>query len=134
MTTAATLLLGLAAVLFLGGCRHIRFTRGPAAAPTSAPAAVATLPPATRTLAPSPRLIVGRVLAVDPPRGFAVVELASDAPPASLAEGAELTTRTAELRETAQVRASRHLRGRTLGTTVISGQPTPGDEVVWEAP
>lgn len=132
MTTAATLSLGLAAVLFFGGCRHLRFTRGPAATP--ALPTVATLPPATRTLAPSPRLIVGRVLAVDPPRGFAVVELASDAPPAALADGAELTTRTAELRETAQVRASRHLRGRTLGTTVISGQPTPGDEVVWEAP
>lgn len=132
MTIAATFPFGLAAVLLLGGCQHIRFTRGPAAA--AAPAAIATLPPATRTLAPSPRLIVGRVLAIDPPRGFAVLELASDAPPTSLAEGAELATRTTELRPTAQLRASRHLRGRTLGTTVISGQPTPGDEVVWEAP
>jgi hypothetical protein len=133
MTPAATLSLGLAAILLCGGCRHIRFTRGPVAG-KAPPTTVATLPPVARTLAPSPRLIVGRVLAVDPPRGFAVVELVSDAPPSSLAEGAELTTRTAELRETAHVRASRHLRGRTLGTTVISGQPTPGDEVVWEAP
>ena len=78
--------------------------------------------------------MVGRVLAVDPPRAFAFVDLGSDPPPAALVEGAELGTRTVDLRETAQLRTSRYVRGRTLGTTVISGQPSPGDEVVWQAP
>jgi len=36
--------------------------------------------------------------------------------------------------ETARLRASRYLRGRTLGTKILTGQPAPGDEVVWLAP
>jgi hypothetical protein len=38
------------------------------------------------------------------------------------------------LRETGRVRASRYVRGRTLGTTLVAGQPSLGDEVVWLAP
>jgi hypothetical protein len=79
-------------------------------------------------------LIVGRVIAVEPPRGMVFVELAPDAPPAALVDGTPLGTRTLELRETGRLRASRYVRGRTLGTTIVDGQPAPGDEVVWLAP
>jgi hypothetical protein len=77
---------------------------------------------------------VGRVIAVEVPPGFAFVQLANDAPPAALADGTELITRTLDLGETARLRASRHLKGRTLGTKIVAGQPSPGDEVVWLAP
>jgi hypothetical protein len=62
------------------------------------------------------------------------VDLAADAPVNAVGAGAELMTRTADLRETARLLASRQLRGRTLGTKILSGQPSPGDEVVWLAP
>jgi hypothetical protein len=97
-------------VLSSGACRH------------HAPARAA-VPPA-ETLAPSPRLIPG----------FAFVELAADSPNAALANGTELVARTLELRETARLRVSRFVRGRTLGVTIVSGQPSAGDEVVWLAP
>ncbi|MFM8617634.1 MAG: hypothetical protein ACKOTF_13575 [Opitutaceae bacterium] len=115
-------LLILLVVLPLGGCTGVfRETTPPA--------------PAQEPLAPSPRLIVGRIIALDPERGFAMIELAADAPPAALADGGELVARTlADLRETARLLASRYVRGRTLGATVKSGMPTVGDEVVWSAP
>ncbi|MEO6245049.1 MAG: hypothetical protein ABIQ12_06405 [Opitutaceae bacterium] len=121
MNPAARALLLLASALFLTGCA----TQGP----NPKPAVLAD-----GALLPSPRLIVGRVIAVDPANGFAFLEVSGDAPADALAAGAELITRTLELRETARLRASRYLRGRTLGTGIISGQPTPGDEVVWLAP
>src|SRR5688500_8365077 len=89
---------------------------------------------AAGALLPSPRLVVGRVLAVDPGHGFAFVELAPDAPAAALNAGTELSVRTLELRDTARIEVSRYLRGRTLGTKIVEGQPAPGDEVVWLAP
>lgn len=120
MKSTALVVAPLAVLLFLGGCN-------------SAPK-----PPASvlgeGVLVPSPRLIVGRVIAIDAARGFAVVELAADAPNAAATEGAELIARTLDLRETARLRATRQLRGRILGTQVAGGQPTPGDEVVWLAP
>ncbi len=116
-----TLFLGLAAILFCSACHWF----SPAGAARSAPA---------ETLAPSPRLMVGRVIAIDGERHFAFVELAPDAPLTALADGTELTTRTQELAPTGKLRASRYVRGRTLGATILEGQPTPGDEVVWLAP
>jgi hypothetical protein len=89
---------------------------------------------AAGALLPSPRLVVGRVLAVDPGHGFAFVELAPDAPAAALNAGTELNVRTLELRDTARIEVSRYLRGRTLGAKIVEGQPAPGDEVVWLAP
>lgn len=85
-------------------------------------------------LVPSPRLVLGRVIAVDTSHGFAHVELAADAPPAALAEGTELIARTDDLRETGRLRASRYVRGRILGTTIAQGRPDLGHEVVWLAP
>lgn len=53
---------------------------------------------------------------------------------AATGEGTELVARTLDLHETARLRASAYLRGRTLGTTITSGQPSTADEVVWLAP
>jgi hypothetical protein len=91
-------------------------------------------PAPAEPLAPSPRLIVGRIIAVDVPAGSAFIALASDAPPAALADGTELIARTLALQETARLQASRHVRGRTLGARIVSGQPSVDDEVVWLAP
>jgi hypothetical protein len=85
-------------------------------------------------LLPSPRIIVGRIVAVDRAQGFAFVELASDAPSAALVDGSELISRTANLDVTGRLRSSRYVRGRTLGTKIVEGQPAPSDEVVWLAP
>jgi hypothetical protein len=114
------------AVVLLSGCRLF------APRPTTVKPAVAPLP--AGALVPSPRLIIGRVIAIDAERRFAFVELASDAPAGSMAEGSELIARTIDLRETARMHASRYVRGRTLGTNIVAGQPSPGDEVVWLAP
>ncbi len=96
-------------------------------------AAPAPLVPAD-ALVPSPRLSVGRITAIDAVQGFAFIELAADAPTAALTAGTELIARTLELRETARLRASAYVRGRTFGTTILAGQPSAGDEVVWLAP
>ena len=121
----ALLLLG--AAIWTASCAR---SPAPAAKPEPAPAPVL----GADALLPSPRLIVGRIIAVDPDRRFAFVELNADAPPAALAEGGELITRTLALQETGRLRVSRQQRGRTLGTNVLAGQPAPNDEVVWLAP
>ena len=128
MTRTARLLLPLAVFFFAGACGHVA---PPTPAPSS-PAAEASLQ--LDALRPSPNRLVGSILAVDATRGFAFIGLASEPPATALVEGAELVARTAGLRETARLRASRYLRGRTLGTTIVSGQPSPGDEVVFHAP
>jgi len=112
------------AILLTAGCGSL-FTSSPTG-PTPVLAAGALLP--------SPRLIVGRIVAVDLEQRFAFVELAADAPSAALIAGTELAARTLELRETGRMQASPYLRGRTLGTKIVGGQPSPGDEVVWLAP
>jgi hypothetical protein len=119
----------LAAMLAaLPACQH-RTAITPAAREASTPPSSDSEP-----LLPSPRLIVGRVLAVDAERHFAFVDIAEQAPLLALVDGTDLTARTLQLRETAQLRASSYLRGRTLGTRIVSGQPSPGDEVVWRVP
>jgi hypothetical protein len=114
----------LAVVVMSGACRLF--------SPQPPPAAAEALPPGA--LLPTRNLLVGRVLAVDGPRGYVFVDLSSEAPPAALAEGAELVARTDDLKETARLRAARYVRGRTLSAKIVSGQPTPGDEVVFLAP
>ncbi|MDP3071329.1 MAG: hypothetical protein Q8N18_13650 [Opitutaceae bacterium] len=120
MKIAATVVAPLAAILFLSGCRVMPAKSAPILAEGA--------------LIPSPRLIIGRVAMIEAGRGIVIVELSADAPTGATAEGAELMTRTADLRETARLHASRYLRGRSLGTQLVSGQPGPGDEVVWLAP
>jgi hypothetical protein len=121
--TAATAGTLAALFLFFAGCAQ------PAAKPPAREPVRVTTP-----LAPSPRLIVGRVLAVELAAGMAFVDVDSDAPERALVDGAELTTRTRDLRETGRLRTSRYVRGRTLGASIVAGQPSPGDEVVWHAP
>ena len=119
------LFVALGVALASTGCRTVATKPAPPS-PTPVLAAGA--------LAPSSRLIIGRVIAVDPARASAVVELAPDAPHGSLMAGTELIVRTLDLRETARVQVSPYLRGRVLGTKIVAGQPSPGDEVVWLAP
>jgi len=115
----------LAVILLLAACGH-------SASPPAASADPRPMSPAV--LQPSPNRLVGRVLARDAARGFAFVELAAEPPPGALVDGAELVARTDDLRETARLRVSRYVRGRTLGAEIVSGQPSPGDEVVFRAP
>ncbi len=105
------------------------------APPPAEPAA--TTPPsplAADALVPSARLLVGRVIATDPERRFAFVELAPDAPGTALEAGGEWIARTDALQETARLLVSRQQQGRTVGTRIVSGQPGLDDEVVWLAP
>jgi hypothetical protein len=108
-------------VLLAAGC---------VAPPAPPPSAAAPAEP----LAPSPRLLVGRVLEVDAARGFAFIELAPDAPRPALAPGSLLLVRRPDLTPSGTLRTSAYLRGRTLGSRVAAGTPRPGDEVVWAAP
>jgi hypothetical protein len=124
--TPARILALLALISLVAGCRH--------ATPTKS---VSSTPPITLgadVLLPSPRLIIGRIIAVDSAQGFAFVDLAPDTPSPALANGTELIARTLALHETGRLRVSRYVRGRTLGTKIVDGQPSPGDEVVWLAP
>ena len=132
MISTARLPTLLAVVLLCGACSYFG-SRASKAVAGREPAAATTLLPAGALL-PSHNLLVGRVLAVDAARGFAFVDLATDAPAAALAGDTELVARTDTLRETARLRASRYVRGRTLGAKIVSGQPAPGDEVVFPAP
>lgn len=145
MNLTATVLLPLAVICFVGGCRTAAVTRPPTAASPSVPepgprtplASAPSSQPFTLSadaLLPSPRLIVGRVVAVEPERGFVFVALAPDAPAAALEPDSVLLVRTVDLKETARVRVSPYLRSRTLGTRIVSGQASSGDEVVWQAP
>ncbi len=123
-TAAASSLL---AVFWCNACQQVTLPPSPGTPP---PPAVA----GSELLTPSPRLIVGRVIAVDGERGFATVELLRDAPAACAIPETELYARTSQLQATAVLQSSRYLRGRTLGTTILSGRPSAGDEVVWQAP
>jgi len=125
MIATARLLTPLAVIFSFAACSHT-------APVTPAHADYPALPSAA--LQPSPHKLVGRVLAVDATRGFAFVDLTTAPPAIALADGAELIVRTDDLRETARLRTSRYVRGRTLGTTITSGQPVPGNEVVILAP
>ena len=125
MFPAVRLLTPLTAVLFFAACGHVTPPGSHERERVEAPATALHL---------SPNKLVGRVLAVDLTRGFAIVNLTAEPPPAALADGAVLIARTDDLRETARIQASRYVRGRTLGTKIVSGKPQPGDEVVIFAP
>lgn len=127
MKIAARAFAALAAIFISASCRHAT-----PASPRPAPPATAVV--VSGALPPSPRLIVGRVVATDIRQGFAFVQLGFDVPVSAMTPDLELTTRTLELEDTARLRVSRYVRGRTLGTTIVTGKPSPGDEVVWLAP
>ena len=92
------------------------------------------MPKKQAAITASANQIVGRVLAVDATLGFAIIEVAASAPPAALQPDALLTTRTDDLRPTAQLRSRGYRSSRTLGSFIIDGQPNLRDEVVYRAP
>lgn len=130
MIFTARMLTLLAVISFLGGCGH-RSTP----APDSVAPGTTTITQLSRVaptrLQLSPRRLVGRVLSVNAQRGFVFIKLDLDSPPAASREGTELIVRTDDLRETARLRSTAYSRGRILGASLISGRPTPGDEVVF---
>ena len=133
MTLTARLLTLLAVIFLASAC--VQTTPSAPATDRSRERARENSPSSrTAALQPSPNRLVGHVLAVDPALGFAFVALTSEPPAAALAQGAELIARTDDLRETARLGTSRYVRGRTLGAKIVSGQPSPGDEVVFRAP
>ena len=132
MIRTARLLAPLAVFFFASACSYFN-PLTPKPMGQRQPAMPADPLPAGALL-PSRNLLVGRVLAVDAGSRFASVELVTDAPATALTDGAELISRSDGLRETARLRASRYVRGRTLGTNIVAGQPAPGDEVVFPAP
>jgi hypothetical protein len=130
MKHAALLLPLLAAFFFLffAGCRSTQVGRVVPNAPSHAPSAADAV-----HYAASPHKIVGYILAIDEPRDFAVIDLTADPLPAELRDGTALIVRTRDLHKTARLSASRFLRGRTLGATILSGLPAVGEEVVLAA-
>jgi hypothetical protein len=120
-----TWLASIAVVPFLPGCSYWTPNTSAKSPPTILTAGA---------LLPSPRLIIGRVTAIDETRRLAFVELMADAPKGALVNGTELSSRTLALSDSGRLQVSPYLRGRTLGTKIVSGQPSPGDEVVWLAP
>jgi hypothetical protein len=74
------------------------------------------------------------VLATNPEGTLAWVDLGYDPPAGALVDGAELITRSLDLRPTGRLRTSRYLQGHTLGTLIVAGQPGAGEEVVWLTP
>lgn len=117
----------LAVLLGGAGCAHPT-----SPTPANSGGAPATEPrPIPATLALSQQALVGRIISCDPSQGFAVVELVNEAPAEAVADGAVLVVRSLDLRETARVRASRYLKGKMLGTNIVSGRPAVGDEVVF---
>lgn len=134
MPFTARLLTLLAVIFFLPACQYMTplppLPGGKPVAPPPEPEV--PLPP--DALRASPRRLVGRITAIDTPGHFAIVTLAAEPPPGALAQGADLIARTDDLRETARLRTSRYVRGRTLGAQIVQGQPTPGDEVVFQVP
>jgi len=74
---------------------------------------------------------LGRILSLQPDNRTALVEFVPQFRPSSSLAGQSLLARNLDtLAETARLVASPHQRGRILGVYVISGSPSPGDEVV----
>ena len=85
---------------------------------------------ANRTV-PGPVQVLGRVIAVDMRTLSVIVDLAPYVvlPPDYATR--TLVSRRDDLQPTARLQSSPYLRGRTLGTRLIAGQPQVGDEVVF---
>lgn len=109
-----------AALIAAGGCSTVRKISGKDRDKT----------PPSRYL-PAENIIVGRVLAYRADDQLALVELSLIATPPFDLRGRELVARDPRtLAPTARLQASFHRRGRVLGAFVLSGSPSPDDEVV----
>jgi len=75
------------------------------------------------------------VLAVDPAAHTVIVDVSPYAVlPGNLTGRMLLARNPGDLRPTGRLQASPYLRGLTLGTRLIEGQPVVGDEVVLVPP
>jgi hypothetical protein len=115
--------------LLLAGCS----TRGPK---SSAPGeSVEKGKPDTKTdtgrTVPGPVQVVGRVIAVDQRTLSVIVQLGPYVELPFDFTTRQLIARRDDLQPTARLQSSPYLRGRTLGTRLIAGQPQVGDEVVF---
>jgi hypothetical protein len=115
--------------LLLAGCT----TRGPKspAAGDDAKKEKVTAKAETGRTVPGPVQVLGRVIAVDQRTLSVIVQLGPYVElPFDFATLA-LISRRDDLQPTARLQSSSYLRGRTLGTRLIAGQPQIGDEVVF---
>lgn len=80
-------------------------------------------------------VVVGRVRSFDRANRIVVVDVQDNAPAGALADGTELIARDYNtLAQTGLLRLLHYVRGLPLNTQIVSGQPSPGDEVVWVVP
>jgi hypothetical protein len=117
--------LALCSVL-LGGCA----TRGGKPAADGAESKGADSAKESRTV-PGPVQVVGRIIAVDSRSLSVIVELAPYAVMPPSYNGSILIARLDDLRPVARLQASAYIRGRTLGTRLLAGNPQVGNEVVF---
>ncbi|HSI07766.1 MAG: hypothetical protein ACAH89_01135 [Rariglobus sp.] len=88
-------------------------------------------PAAAGPVTPGPVQVLGRVIAVDQRTLSVIVELGPYVElPADFATR-PLIARRDDLQPTARLQSSPYLRGRTLGTRLVAGQPQVGDEVIF---
>lgn len=113
--------------LLLAGCatRGSKFSAG--ASDSSKPDAPAD---ASRTV-PGPVQVLGRVIAVDMRTLSVIIDLAPYVSLPGDFATRPLITRRDDLQPTARLQSSPYLRGHTLGTRLVAGQPQIGDEVVF---
>lgn len=75
--------------------------------------------------------VVGRVIAVDQRTLSVIVQLGPYVELPFDYGTRALIARRDDLQPTARLQSSPYLRGRTLGTRLVAGQPRVGDEVVF---
>ena len=109
--------------LLLVGC----ITRGRNQSPNPTRGAGAMI--AVTAPAPSPFLVVGRIISIDVQRQKVIIELGAFVELPSDFATRSLLARTDALRPTARLQSSDYLRGRILGTRLLAGTPQVGDEV-----
>lgn len=80
---------------------------------------------------PGPVQVVGRVIAVDQRTLSVIVQLGPYVELPFDYGTRPLIARRDDLQPTARLQSSPYLRGRTLGTRLVAGQPQVGDEVVF---
>ncbi|CAM3125126.1 hypothetical protein [Rariglobus hedericola] len=112
--------------VLLGGCA----TRGGKSAAPGGEAKGAEPTKASVTV-PGPVMVVGRVIAIDSRSLSVIVELAPYAVMPASYNGSILIARRDDLQPVARLQASAYIRGRTLGTRLLAGNPQVGDEVVF---
>ena len=128
MITRPSLILSVAlSTVLVAGCA----TRGSKSSPGgNAPSKLDASADAPRTV-PGPVQVLGRVIAVDMRTLSVIIDLAPYVSLPGDFATRQLISRRDDLQPTARLQSSPYLRGRTLGTRLLAGQPQVGDEVVF---